>query len=70
MRVSIGLESTPEEAHAVSSVFSSAGIDVLVERDIPRPSLDVPWILGLTVCPVWLATQFSATLQREFSSVR
>jgi hypothetical protein len=67
IRVSIGLESTPDEARAVSVVFLSAGIEAQIERDIARASLDVPWEVRLAACPVWLARRFSETLEPQLA---
>jgi hypothetical protein len=67
IRVSIGLESKPDEARAVSVVFLSAGIEARVERDIARSSLDVPWELRLSVCPVSFARRFSGTLEPQLA---
>jgi hypothetical protein len=67
IRVSIGLESAPDEALHVSFVFRSAGIDARIEPDIARPSLDVPWVLHLSVRPIWLAARFSETLDAHYA---
>src|SRR5688572_2758026 len=67
IRVSIGVESTPDEARAVSLVFLSAGMQARIERDIARASLDVPWEVRLAACPVWFAGRLSETLEPQLA---
>jgi hypothetical protein len=44
-RVSIGLETTPEQMAALERIFKSAEIAVLVDPEIARFSVDSPWVM-------------------------
>lgn len=47
-RVSIGLETAPEEVEAVERVFSAANVHAIVDPEIARFSVDSPWVMYLT----------------------
>jgi hypothetical protein len=48
MRVSVGIETTPEEVQALEHVFRMAEIPVLVDDEIARFSVDSPWVMYLS----------------------
>jgi hypothetical protein len=58
-RVSIGLETAPEEVKAVERVFNSANVHVIVDPEIARFSVDSPWVMYLTAPLSRFATRFS-----------
>jgi hypothetical protein len=57
-RVSVGLETTAEEARALEQVFRLAEIPALVEEEIARVSVDSPWIMYLTAELAWFSSRF------------
>lgn len=58
-RVSIGLETAPEEVKAVERVFNAANVHVIVDPEIARFSVDSPWVMYLTAPLGLFATRFS-----------
>jgi hypothetical protein len=58
MRVSVGLETTAEEARALEQVFRLVEIPVLVEDEIARFSVDSPWVMYLTAELAWFSSRF------------
>jgi hypothetical protein len=58
MRVSVGLETTAEEARALEQVFRLAEIPVLVDDEIARFSVDSPWVMYLTAELAWFSSRF------------
>jgi hypothetical protein len=58
MRVSVGIETTPEEVQALEQVFRLAEIPVLVDDEIARFSVDSPWVMYLTAPLRWFSSRF------------
>jgi hypothetical protein len=58
MHVSVGLETTAEEAHALEHVFRLAEIPALVDDEIARFSVDSPWVMYLTAELAWFSSRF------------
>jgi hypothetical protein len=58
MRVSVGLQTTAQEAGALEQVFRLAEIPVLVEDEIARFSVDSPWVMYLTAELAWFSSRF------------
>ena len=58
-RVSIGLETAPEEVEAVERVFSAANVHAIVDPEIARFSVDSPWVMYLTAPLEPFASLFS-----------
>jgi hypothetical protein len=58
LRVSVGIETTPEEVEALEQVFRLAEIPVLVDDEIARFSVDSPWVMYLTAPLRWFASRF------------
>jgi hypothetical protein len=58
MRVSVGIETTPEEVQALEQVFRLAEIPVLVDDEIARFSVDSPWIMYLSAPLSWFSSRF------------
>ena len=58
-RVSIGLETAPEEIEAVQRVFDAASVHALVDPEIARFSVDSPWVMYLTAPLMPFASRFS-----------
>ena len=59
-RVSIGLETTPEQMAALERIFKSAEVAVLVDPEIARFSVDSPWVMYLTAPVASFASEFAA----------
>jgi hypothetical protein len=58
MRVSVGIETTPDEIHALEQVFRIAEIPVLVDDEIARFSVDSPWVMYLSAPLPWFSSRF------------
>jgi hypothetical protein len=58
-RVSIGLETAPQEIEEVERVFSAANVHVIVDPEIARFSVDSPWVMYLTAPLAAFAARFS-----------
>jgi hypothetical protein len=61
MRVSVGVDTTPEEVQALEQVFRLAEIPVLVEDEIARFSTHSPWVMYLTAPIGWFSSRFART---------
>ena len=59
MRVSVGIETTPEEVQALEEVFRLAEIPVLVDDEIARFSVDSPWIMYVCAPLDWISSRFA-----------
>jgi hypothetical protein len=59
LHVSVGLETTAEEARAIEQVFRLAEIPVLVDDEIARFSVDSPWVMFLTAELAWFSSRFA-----------
>ena len=60
-RVSIGLETAPQEAAAVERVFNAADVRVIVDPEIARFSVESPWVMYLTAPLGAFATRFAGS---------
>src|SRR5919204_1757923 len=58
-RVSVGIETTPEEVQALEQVFRLAEIPVLVDDEIARFSVDSPWIMYVCAPLDWFSSRFA-----------
>ena len=61
MRVSVGLETTPEEVEALEQVFRLAEIPVLVDEEIARFSVESPWVMYVSAPIAWFSSRFVRT---------
>jgi hypothetical protein len=59
LRVSVGIETTPEEVQALEHVFRLAEIPVLVEDEIARFSVDSPWEMYVSAPLPWFSSRFA-----------
>ena len=59
MRVSVGIETTPEEVDALEHVFRLAEIPVLVDDEIARFSVDSPWVMYVSASLPWFSSRFA-----------
>jgi hypothetical protein len=59
LHVSVGLETTTEEAQALERVFRLAEIPALVDEEIARFSVDSPWVMYLTARLSWFSSRFA-----------
>jgi hypothetical protein len=59
MRVSVGIETTPEEVQALEQVFRLAEIPVLVDDEIARFSVDSPWVMYISAPLGWFSSRFA-----------
>jgi hypothetical protein len=59
MRVSVGIETTPEEVDALEHVFRLAEIPVLVDDEIARFSVDSPWVMYVSAPLPWFSSRFA-----------
>lgn len=58
LRVSVGIETTPEEVQALEHVFRMAEIPVLVDDEIARFSVNAPWVMYLSAPLSWFSSRF------------
>ncbi len=58
MRVSVGLETTAEEARALERVFRMVEIPALVDEEIARFSVDSPWVMYVSAPIAWFSSRF------------
>jgi hypothetical protein len=59
MRVSVGIETTPEEVEALEHVFRLAEIPVLVDDEIARFDVDSPWVMYVCASLPWFSSRFA-----------
>jgi hypothetical protein len=59
LRVSVGIETTPEEAQALEHVFRLAEIPVLVDDEIARFDVDSPWVMYVSASLPWFSSRFA-----------
>jgi hypothetical protein len=59
MRVSVGIETTPEEVDALEHVFRMAEIPVFVDDEIARFSVDSPWVMYVSAALPWFSSRFA-----------
>ena len=59
MRVSVGIETTPEEVQALEHVFRLAEIPVLVDDEIARFDVDSPWVMYVSASLPWFSSRFA-----------
>jgi hypothetical protein len=59
MRVSVGIDTTPEEVQALEHVFRLAEIPVLVDDEIARFDVDSPWVMYVSASLPWFSSRFA-----------
>jgi hypothetical protein len=58
LRVSVGLETTQEEASVLERIFRLAEIPALVDEEIARFSVDSPWVMYVQAPLPWFSSRF------------